>query len=48
MNALLQEIINKGIYKNDYEDITSKMLFEEVSYDTAIEALQTIIDNKLF
>ena len=48
MNALLQEIINKGIYKNDYEDITSKMLFEEVSYDTAIEALQTIIDNRLF
>lgn len=48
MNALLQEIINKNIYKNDYEDITSKMLFEEVPYDTAIRALQKIIDNKLF
>lgn len=48
MNALLQEIINKNVYKNDYEDITSKMLFEEVPYDTAIKALQKIIDNKLF
>lgn len=48
MNALLQEIIDKDIYKRDYEDITSKMLFEDVSYDTAITALQKIIDFGLF
>ena len=48
MNALLQEIIDKDIYKKDYEDITSKMLFEDVPYSTAIKALQKIVDYKLF
>lgn len=48
MNSLLQEIIDKAIYKKDYEDITVKMLFEEVSYDVAIKALKTIADYSLF
>lgn len=48
MNKLLQEIIDKDIYKKDYEDITSKMLFEDVPYKTAIENLQKIVDYKLF
>lgn len=48
MNVLLQEIIDKDIYKKDYEEITSKMLFEEVSYGTAKEALQRIVNFKLF
>lgn len=48
MNSLLQEIIDKEIYKKDYEDITVKMLFEEVSYDVAIKALKTIADYSLF
>ena len=48
MNILLQEIIDKDIYKKDYEEITSKMLFEEVSYETAKETLQRIVNFKLF
>lgn len=48
MNTLLQEIIDKDIYKKDYEDITSKMLFEDVPYSTAIKTLQKIVDYKLF
>ena len=48
MNVLLQEIIDKDIYKKDYEDITSKMLFEDVSYNTAITTLQKIVDYSLF
>ena len=48
MNALLQEIIDKDIYKKDYEDITAKMLFEDVPYSTAIKTLQKIVDYKLF
>ena len=48
MNILLQEIIDKNIYKKDYEEITSKMLFEDISYDTAISALQKIIDYNIF
>lgn len=48
MNSLLQEIIDKAVYKKDYETITEKMLFEEVPYETAIKALQTIVNQKLF
>lgn len=48
MNELLQEIIDKEIYKKDYEDITAKMLFEDVPYITAIKTLQRIVDYKLF
>lgn len=48
MNVLLQEIIDKDIYKKDYEEITAKMLFEDVSYKTAKKALQKIVNFKLF
>ena len=44
MNVLLQEIIDKDIYKKDYENITEKMLFEDVPYSTAIKTLQKIVD----
>ena len=48
MNTLLQEIIDKDVYKKDYEEKTSKMLFEYVPYSEAIEVLQKIADYKLF
>lgn len=48
MNALLHEIIETDIYKRDYEQITAALLFEEVPYQTAITALQTIVDLRLF
>lgn len=48
MNALLQAIVDKAIYKQDYNNITSKILFEEVSYETAVAALQKIIDSGIF
>lgn len=48
MNTLLQEIIDKDVYKKDYEEKTSKMLFEYVPYNKAIEVLQKIVDYKLF
>ena len=48
MNALLQDIIDKEIYRKDYEEITAKMLFEDVPYITAIKTLQRIVDYKLF
>ena len=48
LNLVLQEIVDKDIYKKDYEDITLKMLFEEVSYSEAIGELQRIIDYRLF
>ena len=48
LKALLQKIIVENVYKNDYENITSGLLFEEVPYDTAITALQKIMDSELF
>ena len=48
LNALLQEIVDKAIYKPDYDEITAKMLFEEVSYETAVTALRKIIENGIF
>lgn len=48
MNALLQEVIDKEVYKPDYNNITTKMLFEEVPYETAIGKLKNVVEYKLF
>lgn len=41
-------IIEKDYYRQDYEDITAKILFEEVSYETAVTALKKIIASGIF
>ncbi len=43
INAILREIIDKKIYKDDYDTITVPLLFESVSYDTAVSALETVL-----
>lgn len=48
MNALLQEIVDKAIYEPDYDEITDKMLFEEVTYETSVTALRKIIESGIF
>lgn len=48
MNVLLQEILDKAVYKQDYESITAKILFEDVPYDIATTALQQIIESGVF
>ncbi len=48
MNDLLREIVDKAVYRQDYEDITARILFEEVPYETAVTALQKIIESKIF
>ena len=48
MNALLQEIVDRAVYQQDYEDITAKILFEELPYETAITALRKIIASGIF
>lgn len=47
LKQLLQEVIVKKVYKQDYESVTAGLLFEEVSYDTAITALQKIVKSGL-
>lgn len=45
---LLSDIIEKEVYRSDYEEITESLLFESVSYDTAIKALKQILKSNLF
>lgn len=48
ISELLKEIINKDIYKKDYEHITEKILEESVDYETSITALKKIIEKDIF
>ena len=45
---LLQEIIDKKVYKEDYDSITSALLFDLVEYDTAIKALEIVLASGIF
>lgn len=45
---VLLEIIEKQIYRADYESVTSRILEEQISYDTAITAVRKIAESGLF
>ncbi len=47
MPELLKEIVEKQVYKNDYETITAALLFEEVPYEEAITAIDKIVEYKI-
>lgn len=48
IKAVLREIVEKNIYESDYKIITESLLFEPVSYETAIKALNTVLESGLF
>ena len=48
MTDILREIIDKKVYKEDYDTITVPLLFENVSYDKAITALESILQDGIF
>lgn len=48
VNAVLREIIDKKVYKDDYDTVTVPLLFESVSYDMAVSALEEIIKSGIF
>lgn len=45
---MLRFLIENRIYKEDYDSITSRILEEPISYETAIEALRTIAASDVF
>lgn len=45
---LLADIVAKDVYKSDYENITSGLLFEKLPYDTAVKSLEEILQSELF
>lgn len=44
----LHYLIDNDIYKNDYENITSRILEEQIPYETAIEAVRSIAGSGIF
>ena len=48
IKAVLREIVEKNIYESDYKTITESLLFEPVPYETAITALNTVLESGLF
>ena len=48
INKVLQEIVDTEAYKNDYEEITSGLLFTLLEYDEVITSIKAIIQLNLF
>lgn len=46
--GVLMEIVEKEIYRADYESVTSRILEEQIPYDTAIGAIRRIAESGLF
>lgn len=45
---ILNFIIDNDIYKSDYQNITSRILEEDISYETAIKAVKAIAESDVF
>jgi len=46
---MLKEIVDSGFYEADYRDITQKLLYEDISYDYAVEhGIAVVADIDLF
>ena len=48
VSLLLQQIIDTNYFKDDYENVTKKLLSINVSYEEAIKSLKTIIASGIF
>lgn len=45
---LLNYLVDNNVYKDDYEAVTSRILEEQISYETAVQALRTIAGSGMF
>lgn len=48
INALLREIVEKKVYRNDYETITGKLLFTYIPYEKVVGGIERIIQDGYF
>lgn len=48
VHDMLNFLIRNEIYKDDYENVTSRILEEKVSYEVAIEAVRKIAMSGMF
>lgn len=42
-NEILKEIVKRGVYESDYNEVTSKFIYKMVAYNVAIKSLTQII-----
>lgn len=47
VSQYLQEIVEKDVYRKDYEQITRPLLYTIIEYDEAIKALKKIVKSKV-
>lgn len=45
---MLRKIVDDQLYLKDYKEITEKVLFENISYETAITVIERIINSNVF
>lgn len=48
ITEILNEIIDKKVYKADYDSLTSRILEEPVPYETAMEGIKALAASKIF
>ena len=49
INEMLKEIIDSDFFKSDYNNITSKLLYEDYSYEAAINnGIKKVYDQYVF
>ncbi len=48
MNLLIKEIVKTDAYREDYEKITSALLFKSLEYDEAVKVLRLVLDKEIF
>lgn len=46
-NSILKELINKGVYKDDFENITTEFIYDDVTYEQTIDTLKVIVNDNL-
>lgn len=48
MQNLLEQIIKEDVYRADYNNLTSRILEEQISYETALSAIKKIAESDIF
>ena len=48
VSEILNQLILENIYKSDYKNVTEKLLEENLTYETVIQALKEIYENGIF
>ena len=47
IREILRKIVDSRVYRNDYENVTSRILEEKIPYDSAVKAIQTLMESGL-